>query len=780
MESLKIEFLSDWHIGSGTGRPGDVDRLVRRDQDGLPYLPAKSIVGIWRDACEMVAEALDNREAWKAWVDYLFGSQPGIAKVSSPEIQTRPKPAALSLRSAHMPDPIVKALQHKPALQAAMTFVKPGIKIDDRSGYVKKDYLRFEEVARTGLTLTTDFEINGVEKGTSEYKTAIALLSAGAAFIHRIGGKRRRGMGRCHVEIEGYSANTAAEWIEKNTPTPVDAIKPPSNQASQPTTDRVSAQQKEWHCFDLMITAEQPLILSKRTVGNLVETLDYIPATYLLPIVLKSWQGINVGDAIAQGDFLITNATLLTEGVAGRPAPFVLFEEKQKDEGATIDKFYNRFQASGERQLKQCRQGYLGDTLPVQTVDRQVETHNTIDDVVQRPTSDVGGVYTYEAIAPKTQLVAQLRIRDRLFQQLNSDWQTKLSGASYVGRTKKDEYGKIGIAINEPKPEASDTQKPDGKISSTKELTVWLLSDVLLRDDWLQPTNDVEVLIKLLESRLKVSLTPWKQNDDPYLFARQRRTESWQTRWGLPRPSLVGLSAGSCLRLEVVGELSLELCRDVERSGVGERCVEGYGQILLNAPLLNRDVIDVLKPDPNSDISEPKDVRVPHAGEILQYAHFIEKAAWREAIRQSVQIIAGNKDVREKEFHLSIAEGRSKPSLSQLGGLRSQAMQLKPGDNRLYTWLEALKADGKWSNETADAFIGLLESEAIWRRLDFEKTLKLTYGKLTLSQGGEATLRNELWAEALQSFIVALTRAHKREVEGSTKEAGQKGGENNG
>nr|MDT0667616.1 RAMP superfamily CRISPR-associated protein [Micromonospora sp. DSM 115978] len=51
--------LTDWHVGAGSGRPGDVDRLVARDPDGLPYLPAKTVTGMWRDACEVAARALD-------------------------------------------------------------------------------------------------------------------------------------------------------------------------------------------------------------------------------------------------------------------------------------------------------------------------------------------------------------------------------------------------------------------------------------------------------------------------------------------------------------------------------------------------------------------------------------------------------------------------------------------------------------------------------------------------------------------------------------------------
>jgi CRISPR-associated protein Csx10 len=40
---LRLTMLSDWHIGSGTGRPGNVDRLIVRDSDGLPFAPAKTL-----------------------------------------------------------------------------------------------------------------------------------------------------------------------------------------------------------------------------------------------------------------------------------------------------------------------------------------------------------------------------------------------------------------------------------------------------------------------------------------------------------------------------------------------------------------------------------------------------------------------------------------------------------------------------------------------------------------------------------------------------------------
>src|SRR5262245_40402463 len=77
--TFTLRMISDWHVGSGAGRPGNIDRLVRRDADGLPYVPAKTLTGIWRDACERVSLGLDDgNEAgpWSQWVSFIFGDQP--------------------------------------------------------------------------------------------------------------------------------------------------------------------------------------------------------------------------------------------------------------------------------------------------------------------------------------------------------------------------------------------------------------------------------------------------------------------------------------------------------------------------------------------------------------------------------------------------------------------------------------------------------------------------------------------------------------------------------
>ena len=46
----KIEFFSNWHCGSGLAAGADVDSLVIKDNDGLPFVPGKTIKGLLSEA----------------------------------------------------------------------------------------------------------------------------------------------------------------------------------------------------------------------------------------------------------------------------------------------------------------------------------------------------------------------------------------------------------------------------------------------------------------------------------------------------------------------------------------------------------------------------------------------------------------------------------------------------------------------------------------------------------------------------------------------------------
>lgn len=50
--TIKIEFFSPWHCGSGLSAGADADSLVIKDINGLPFIPGKTIKGLIRETVE--------------------------------------------------------------------------------------------------------------------------------------------------------------------------------------------------------------------------------------------------------------------------------------------------------------------------------------------------------------------------------------------------------------------------------------------------------------------------------------------------------------------------------------------------------------------------------------------------------------------------------------------------------------------------------------------------------------------------------------------------------
>lgn len=802
-----VKILSDWHIGCGAGRTGDIDSLIQRDQDGLPYIPAKTLTGIWRDACELVALALDDgteNGAWQKWVDYLFGEQPSIATQA---IETSPRPAALSIRAAYLPDKLKTALKDKSQLKEALTFVKPGIQIEPESGCAKEDFLRFEEMVRGGTILEAKCELD-LPEDESQKCAAYALLIAGTKLVERLGGKRRRGAGKCQLVI---NKNTYQEediqpwidWLEANEEYPelpnLDEKDNKNNTIDGQYSEIKKTEDNTWLHIPLKITVKSPVIISKRTVGNITETLDYIPGTHLLRLVMRKLGhlGVHLGSAIAHDDILVTNATLEVDGQQGRPVPLALFYEKLGggiEKGGTV---YNRFVEfpSSDKQLKGFRAGYIGSTNPSNLpeygkVNLTVGTHNTIEDKYQRPTSDVGGVYSYQAIQLGTKLQAKLRVKKSLAEKLskkNQNWRDSLKGEDRLGQSKKDDYGAIDIEITTPTKNETQIESNQGK------LTVWLLSDVLIRDERLRPSTSIEDLKKELKSYLGVELETQKEEGEKLsLIARQNRLESWQVRWGLPRPSLVGLAAGTCVVFKIkdyekidpsaLTQLTIKLA-EIEVSGIGERRAEGYGQISFNDPILLAETSKLEKTNQynknqsqNSSSNPFRDL-VVERDRAFAYARIIEKAAWRESIRRAVLEVAASPDNR-------LGIKYNQPTMSQLGAFRSILGQLqkpeesgKPG--YVTKWLNNLEdtpnRKDKWSSQTLQEIRNLISNQNyIW------SILNLNFASITLTANGQRDLKggqchsmtseqwqksDQLWTEAVNIFVDACIRAHKRDLE---------------
>jgi len=784
--TLKITMESDWHVGAGAGR-GEIDRVVQRDTDDLPYIPAKTLTGILRDSCEQVALALDNgndRGKWQQWVNLLFGDQPALLDPQNQEqdrqqIEQIPRPAALRLRSARLDADLREALQARPALRPEIAFVKPGVAIDPKTGSAQPDCFRIEELVRMDAVLTAKhcaLDFSEVQLTEDQQKAAYALVVAGAKMVERLGGKRRRGNGLCKIELD---SNPTA-WLEWLRDHHSKIVAPPQWQPLDLTSIGSSepAPNAIWWAVPLSLTTLSPVVIPARTVGNVVQTLDFIPGRYLLRYLHKTLGGhINLSQAIASGNLVVTNATIAIEDSAGRPTPFCIFSEKSSGGLSKGQGIYNRFVESEPDgvQIKSERGGYVGPTYEAElpaytTVSLELFTHNTIHDSVQRPTREVGGIYSYQAISAGTDLRAELRLPDALKKQLDQTsghWWQALNGQVSIGQSKKDQYGAVQISAHSPV--SQRIEFIPGRL-----LYVWCLSDVLVRGDSLAPTLSPQGFKNALAAELGVELAERPEGDDLSVMMRSHRTESWQVRWGLPRPSMLGFQAGSCAVYEIQGELPKpEKLAEIEAKGIGDRRAEGYGQLCFNDPLLLTALVGKTRQVPTFPQSGTSFTPIARGHFSFKYARSIERAAWREMIQQKAFAIAADAAARERILGIKTTvedhQPRSHPPMSQLGSLRSVVSRLQEqnAENLITQWLTALKSvdnrKAKWPEGSLDAIEQLVTKDGlVWTHLEFDQAI---VDSLTITANGKQELRAALWAEAVRTLIDTIIRTHKRHLE---------------
>lgn len=183
-----ITFFSEWHTGSGLTSGSDLDALVLKDKDGLPFIPGKTLKGLLKGAAIDINEIKGVNSTEDDFITEVFGYFDGKEKLQS-EVHTKGK--------AYFTDAGLSAglkaeiLDHKNTMTPFLFRSMASTAIDE-SGVAKKRSLRKME---TCIPLCLEANIMFLDDAYIE------RMEECMQWIKRMGLSRHRGLGRCKFEI---------------------------------------------------------------------------------------------------------------------------------------------------------------------------------------------------------------------------------------------------------------------------------------------------------------------------------------------------------------------------------------------------------------------------------------------------------------------------------------------------------------------------------------------------------------------------------------------------
>ena len=170
----EIEFFSNWHCGSGLAAGADVDALVIKDKNGLPYVPGRTLKGLLREAASILSED-------KAIIKKIFG-------VSGDENGHQTGCSFFGNATLIAAD-YQYIVEQGLAPHLYQAFASTRINED---GIAEDNTLR---KIQTVVPCKLEGEILNVPEGS------IQILEDAMRFIKRMGTGRNRGYGRCKISI---------------------------------------------------------------------------------------------------------------------------------------------------------------------------------------------------------------------------------------------------------------------------------------------------------------------------------------------------------------------------------------------------------------------------------------------------------------------------------------------------------------------------------------------------------------------------------------------------
>lgn len=180
-----ITFYSQWHCGSGLSAGADVDALVVKDRNNMPFVPGKTLKGLIREAVENLVQFEGKATKMNDLINETFGKESEATK------DDKGVSGSAHFSNAELCDNEYKAIVANNVstfLYNKVTTTAIGV-----DGTAQEHSLRSTEVV---IPCTLHAEITGVPEAMKD------TIIRSFGLIKRLGQKRTRGLGRCDVRVE--------------------------------------------------------------------------------------------------------------------------------------------------------------------------------------------------------------------------------------------------------------------------------------------------------------------------------------------------------------------------------------------------------------------------------------------------------------------------------------------------------------------------------------------------------------------------------------------------
>lgn len=325
------------------------------------------------------------------------------------------------------------------------------------------------------------------------------------------------------------------------------------------------------------ITLEQPLLTTSLNGDpNSSVAFDYIPGSVIRGMLIgRETHSIDLNHEDIRrlyfGETHYLNAYPLVDGVRLSPVPASWRVEK----GTSKPKFYDVAidDPSNQKQVVRIKKPFQyakGNVATTFELTRHLKVHIDRGNRKRgRANRDEGAVYRYDALADGQTFGGVILCQtedDAAYIRDQIPSYTSLGGAQSGG------YGRVSIQMSEFHWDYI------GEVQASETLQLTALSDWIIRDTFGNYTTSAKDITAWINRTLG-------RNDIECKSSFDNITEigGFNRKWGLPLPQIQAIAMGSVFVFE--GGFSvdeLDLLRQVSQNGIGERTLDGFGQVAVN------------------------------------------------------------------------------------------------------------------------------------------------------------------------------------------------------